>query len=63
MIFQSLMGPWKLKCDVPNGISQGHDCMIINNYDHNYNYTTSSHAKIIDLIWLITKNKIDMSMW
>jgi len=26
MIFQSSMGPWKLKCDVPSGTTQGHDC-------------------------------------
>jgi len=26
MIFQSSMGPKKLRCDVPSGITQGHDC-------------------------------------
>jgi hypothetical protein len=26
MIFQSLMGPRKLKCDVLNGTTQGQDC-------------------------------------
>jgi hypothetical protein len=25
MIFQSLMGPWKLKCDALSGTTQGHD--------------------------------------
>jgi hypothetical protein len=28
MIFQSLMGPGKLRCDVPNGTTQGRDCPI-----------------------------------
>jgi len=26
MIFQSSMGPKKLRCDVPSGITQGQDC-------------------------------------
>ncbi len=56
MIFQSLMGPGKLKCDVPSGTSQGHDCPIINNHDYNQNYTISSHVEIIDLVWPTTKN-------
>jgi hypothetical protein len=45
MIFQSLMGPRKSRCDIPNGTTQGQDCPRANENIYQY----GKAIKIIDL--------------
>jgi hypothetical protein len=48
MVFQSLMGPRKSRCDVPNGTTQGHDYPSANENIYQY-------GKIIKLFELHKK--------